>query len=71
MTVPAALAAKLTAVDRQGNRVLPVLYSDNYVTVMPGEPRRVDIRCPARAECSRIQIRGWNVEPQTVSIGGL
>jgi hypothetical protein len=50
--------------------VLPVLYSDNYVTVLPGEPRRVDIRCPAGAQCSRIQIRGWNVEPAAVNIGG-
>jgi hypothetical protein len=63
-----ALAAKLTAVDPEGNRVLPVLYSDNYVTVLPGEPRRVNIRCPAGAQCSRIQIRGWNVEPAVVSI---
>ena len=64
------LAAKLTAAGRQGNRVLPVLYTGNYVTVMPGEPRRVDIRCPAGAECSRIQIRGWNAEPATISIAG-
>jgi hypothetical protein len=65
-----ALAAKLTAVDDEGKRALPVLYSDNYVTVLPGEPRRVDIRCPAGAQCSRIQVRGWNVEPAAVSIGG-
>jgi hypothetical protein len=69
-TVP-ALAAKLTAVDNDGKRVLPVLYGDNYITVLPGEPRKVDIRCPAGAQCSRIQIRGWNVEPTTVSVGGL
>jgi hypothetical protein len=68
-TVP-ALAAKLTAVDNDGKRVLPVLYSDNYITVLPGEPRKVDIRCPAGAQCSRIQIRGWNVEPTIVNIGG-
>jgi len=66
-----ALAAKLTAVDNDGNRVLPVLYSDNYVTVMPGEPRRVEIRCPSGSHCSRIQIRGWNVEPATVNVDGL
>jgi hypothetical protein len=66
-----ALAAKLTAVDTGGKRVLPILYSDNYVTVMPGEPRRVEIRCPADSRCARIQIRGWNVEPATVSVEGL
>jgi hypothetical protein len=65
-----ALAAKLTAVDNDGKRVLPVLYSDNYITVLPGEPRRVRVACPAGAQCSRIQIRGWNVEPTTVSVVG-
>ena len=66
----AALAADLTAVDQEGHRVLPVLYSDNYVTVLPGEPRRVQIRCPAGGQYSRLRIRGWNVEPAAVSIGG-
>jgi hypothetical protein len=65
-----ALAAKLTVVDDAGKRVLPVLYSDNYVTVLPGEPRKIDIRCPAGGQCSQVQVRGWNVEPTTVSIGG-
>jgi hypothetical protein len=63
------LAAKLTAVDGEGKRVLPVLYSDNSVTVLPGEPRKVDIRCPAVVRRSRIQVRGWNVEPAAASIG--
>jgi Exo-beta-D-glucosaminidase Ig-fold domain/Glycosyl hydrolases family 2, TIM barrel domain len=61
-----ALAAKLTVVDSEGRRALPALYSDNYLTLLPGEPREVDIRCPAGAGCSRVQIRGWNVEPMTV-----
>jgi hypothetical protein len=65
-----ALAAKLTVVDEAGKRVLPVLYSDNYVTVLPGEPRKIDIRCPAGGQCSQVQVRGWNVEPATVNIGG-
>ncbi len=64
-TVP-ALAAKLTVVDAQGQRVLPALYSDNYVTVLPGESRRVDIR--SSIEAAGIQIRGWNVVQATVTI---
>ena len=40
--------------------MLPVLYSDSYVNVLPGEPRRVQIRCPAGY--SRQRIRGWNVD---------
>jgi hypothetical protein len=63
-----ALETKLTVVDGSGQRVLPVLYSDNYLTLLPHEPRKVDIRCPAGGRCSHIQLRGWNVEPATVSI---
>jgi hypothetical protein len=63
-----ALATKLTVVDSSGKRVLPVLYSDNYLTLLPHEPRKVDIRCPPGGRCSRIQVRGWNVEPATVDI---
>jgi hypothetical protein len=67
-TIP-ALAAKLTAVDSNGRRVLPVLYSDNYITLLPHEPRKLDIHCPASSNpCSQLEIRGWNVEPATVSV---
>jgi hypothetical protein len=63
-----ALATKLTVVDNDGKRVLPVLYSDNYLTLLPHEPRKVEIRCPAGGQCTHVQVRGWNVEPATVSI---
>ena len=64
-----ALAAKLTVVDEQGNRTLPVYYSDNYVTLLPGAVRHVEIHCPTGgAHCARIQLRGWNVQPTTASV---
>jgi hypothetical protein len=63
-----ALAAKLTAIDDAGERVLPVLYSDNYLTVLPREPRKVQIRCPAAHPCSQVKIRGWNVTPAVIRI---
>jgi hypothetical protein len=66
-----ALAAKLTAVDEQGKRVLPVYYSDNYVTVLPGASKKIEIRCPSNgARCARIQVRGWNVQPTAVPVTG-
>ncbi len=65
----AALAAKLTAVDERGRRTLPVYYSDNYVTLLPGASKRVEIRCPTGgARCARIELRGWNVRPASVSV---
>lgn len=65
-----ALATKLTVVDADGNRVLPVLYSDNYVSLLPHEPRKVEILCPKGGQCSNIQLRGWNVVPASVPING-
>jgi len=64
-----ALAVKLTAVDERGNRVLPVFYSGNYVSLLPGASERVEIRCPVHgARCARVELRGWNVQPGAVSI---
>jgi len=57
------LNAKLTMLDDRGIRVLPVYYSDNFVTLMPGEARHIEILCPG-ARCSRAALRGWNVEPR-------
>ncbi len=65
-----ALATKLTVVDADGNRVLPVLYSDNYVSLLPHEPRKVEILCPTGGQCSNIRLRGWNVVPASVHING-
>ncbi|KAB7764735.1 glycoside hydrolase family 2 [Xanthomonas maliensis] len=58
-----ALNAKLTLVDAQGQRILPAYYSDNYLSLVPGEERSVEIRGPS-AEVLRaatLQLRGWNV----------
>jgi hypothetical protein len=64
-----ALAAKLTAVDERGKRVLPVYYSDNYVTLLPGASKQIEIRCPSvGARCARVELRGWNVPAASVPV---
>ena len=64
-----ALNAKLTAQDAAGARVLPVYYSDNYLSLLPGESRRIVIRCPSGgAVCARVALRGWNVVPREVVV---
>ncbi len=42
-SVPAYLV-QLILKDRQGDEILPVSYSDNYFTLLPGEEKTVDIR---------------------------
>jgi hypothetical protein len=64
-----ALAAKLTLVDEAGQRLLPAFYSDNYISLLPGESREIEIRyARSQAGAARIKLRGWNVEPSITAI---
>ncbi len=59
------LAVRLVAVrDESGDPILPVLFSDNFVTLMPGEKRTIRTElavADARGEEPRITIEGFNV----------
>ena len=60
-----ALNAKLTLVDARGNRILPAFYSDNYVSLLPGESKTITIRYDAGGSAQpSLTLRGWNVVPQ-------
>jgi glycosyl hydrolase family 2/Ig-like domain-containing protein/concanavalin A-like lectin/glucanase superfamily protein len=64
-----ALAAKLTLVDASGARILPAFYSDNYVSLLPGEHKSIEIRYPrSRAGAARLNLRGWNITPTSAPI---
>ena len=65
-----AVAAKLTLLrTSDGERILPAYYSDNYVSLMPGEKRVVDISYPAaQAAAATVAIRGWNVVPAKLEV---
>ena len=63
-----ALAAKLTLVDGAGARILPAYYSDNYLSLLPGETREVVVRYPAGiAGSPSVRLRGWNVREGSVA----
>ncbi len=64
-----ALLAKVTLVDSAGQRVLPAYYSDNYLTLMPGESRNITARCPLKGRsCQSVGLRGWNIVPISVRV---
>ena len=48
-----------------GTRILPAYYSDNYVSLLPGESREVDIEYPASADKGEPQIKSARVDPGT------
>jgi Exo-beta-D-glucosaminidase Ig-fold domain/Glycosyl hydrolases family 2/Concanavalin A-like lectin/glucanases superfamily/Glycosyl hydrolases family 2, sugar binding domain/Glycosyl hydrolases family 2, TIM barrel domain len=65
-TVP-AIMAKLTLEDAAtGRRILPAYYSDNYISLLPGEQRTITVELPAGAEKAAFGLRGWNIKNQVI-----
>ena len=63
-----ALNVKLTLVDQAGQRILPAFYSDNYISLLPGEPREIQIHyAAAHAGPVHLRLRGWNVQMSETS----
>jgi len=49
---------------KSGDRILPAVYSDNYIALMPGEKRTIPTEIKhsnTRGENPAIQIDGFNV----------
>ena len=54
---------------QSGDRVLPVFYSDNYVSLVPGEERTVTIRTPSQQLAGAsplVLVDGYNVDIKPV-----
>jgi hypothetical protein len=60
-----ALMVRIKAVrERSGDRILPVIYSDNYVALMPGESRTIHTELndgDTRGERPKIVVEGFNL----------
>jgi hypothetical protein len=64
------LAVKMTLLDEGGVRILPAYYTDNYVSLLPGETRELAVTYPARLEQRpHLSIRGWNVKARETDAG--
>jgi hypothetical protein len=67
-TVP-ALLVKLTLKDAASDaRILPAYYSENYVSLLPGDSRTITIAFPAGESKPEIALRGWNLEKETIAV---
>jgi len=62
-----ALMVRLKVVrEKSADRILPVIYGDNYITLTPGEHRtvRTEVKhADTRGEKPRMVVGGFNVEP--------
>jgi hypothetical protein len=53
-----------------GARVLPAYASDNYVPLLPGETRRIEVECPGSAAPGdlEVEVTGWNTQPARAAV---
>ena len=69
-----ALTNKLTLVKAgDGTRILPAYYADNYVSLLPGETREIEIRYPEAAAGGNkpeLTLRGWSLASETIPVSG-
>ena len=59
---------------RSGERVLPVYYSDNYVSLVPNESRTITIEAATadlKGEAALVLVDGWNVGVVSSSSAGV
>jgi hypothetical protein len=61
-----ALMLYLSARDKDGDRILPVYWSDNYIHLMPGEERTLTLTHDDDTFAYRLRVDGFNVDPLTV-----
>lgn len=67
-----ALTLKLTLLRPDQTRVLPAYYSDNYVSLLPGEARTVVVHAPVasvESESVHFTLRGWNFSDRSLQAG--
>jgi exo-1,4-beta-D-glucosaminidase len=51
--------------------ILPVLWDDNYLSLLPGESRTVTVRYLGKDALSKpvvVAVDGWNIAPSTVAV---
>jgi len=64
-----SVAMKLTLFHADNTRVLPAYYSDNYLSLLPGEERTIAVHVPSAAAGLgdvHFTLRGWNLPERDV-----
>ncbi|MBM9504071.1 discoidin domain-containing protein [Actinacidiphila acididurans] len=62
-----AAMVRLSLLDQRGNRVLPTVYGDNYLWLLPGESRRLTVSWPEHAMSGDpvLRVAGYNTPTAT------
>jgi hypothetical protein len=64
-----SLETKFVLEDSHGKELLPVYFSDNYISLMPGEEQMVtvEVRASLVHDSLRLLMRGWNQKQTTLN----
>lgn len=68
---PVAFFNRVALTDKvTGKRLLPVFYTDNYISVLPGQTQTIEATYPVTNGSVKpvIRIYGWNVPPHNIDI---
>jgi exo-1,4-beta-D-glucosaminidase len=66
-----AFQIHLSIVDeKSGEEILPVLWEDNYISLMPGESREISARYDQAVNAGRLklEVNGWNIDAETLPV---
>ena len=66
---PVAFFNRISLIDNISNkRLLPTFYSDNYVSILPGEKKTVFLQSDHIDSNSKVSVQGWNLDERCIEI---
>jgi len=66
---PVAFFNRISLINSKTNeRVLPTFYSDNYVSVLPGEQKTITLDYDQPVLNPKVSVRGWNLKEKMLEI---
>ncbi len=66
---PVAFFNRIAVIDKAtGKRVLPAFFSDNYLSVLPGEHKEVEIETGPTQGDLQLEYYGWNTERRVIGL---
>jgi hypothetical protein len=66
---PVAFFNRIALVDKQsGKRILPAFYDDNYVSILPGESKKITVEYTGTQDNLAVEVYGWNVDRIKVQV---
>ena len=63
-SVPAVMVRVNVVGKKDGKQILPMFYSDNYFSLMPGEKKTVSVKCynaDTRGNRPKVEVTGYNI----------